>query len=242
VNSRRRILVALGAGALALVAPPGAFSQQPGKVWRVGFLAVRPEPALQSALAQGMRDFGYVEGKNFVIESRSAEGSVERLPALADDLVRLKVDVIVTAGTVATAAARRTTARFRSSWGSADPIGRFVKSPRPAATSPTLTLRTDTARSRSKCCRVAGRFQSGGSRESDQHRPTPVITSLDPREEPKPEIVPVGAECQQRSRRALRSVAGIQGVCSTYSCDAFIDQRGDYAKDESVFRNSNVIG
>ena len=56
-----------------------------------------------------MSDLGYVEGKNLLIESRSAEGKIERLAGLADDLVRLKVDVIVTAGTVATGAAQRAT-------------------------------------------------------------------------------------------------------------------------------------
>ena len=48
MSSRRELLVALGAGVLAFGVPPGVLSQQPGKVWRVGFLAVRPEPALQA--------------------------------------------------------------------------------------------------------------------------------------------------------------------------------------------------
>ncbi|MFO1324086.1 MAG: ABC transporter substrate-binding protein [Burkholderiales bacterium] len=124
MKNRRHILIALGAGTLALVAPPGAFAQQQGKVWRVGFLAVRPEPDLQRAFARGMSDLGYVEGRNLVIDSRSAEGKVERLPALADDLVRTKVDVIVTGGTVATAAAQRATGTIPIVMGgSADPIG-----------------------------------------------------------------------------------------------------------------------
>jgi putative tryptophan/tyrosine transport system substrate-binding protein len=62
------------------------------------------------AFRQGLRDLGYVEGKNIVIESRSAEGKSERVPALAAELVRLKVDVIVTAGPQATRAVKEATA------------------------------------------------------------------------------------------------------------------------------------
>ena len=75
MNSRREFLVALGAGALAFGAPPGAFGQQQGKVWRIGFLAARQEPDLQAAVARGMGDLGYVEDRNFLIESRSATDS-----------------------------------------------------------------------------------------------------------------------------------------------------------------------
>ena len=149
MNNRREFLVALGAGALAFGAPPDAFSQQQGKVWRVGFLAVRPEPGLQAAFARGMSDLGYVEGKNLLIESRSADGKVERLPGLADDLVRLKVDVIVAAGTVTTGAAKRATDTIPIVMGSsADPIGnRLVKTlAHPGGNVTGLsTLRTDTS-------------------------------------------------------------------------------------------------
>ena len=75
MNNRREFLVALGAGALAFGAPPRAFGQQQGKVWRIGFLAVRQEPDLQAALARGRSDLGYVEGRNLLIESRSATDS-----------------------------------------------------------------------------------------------------------------------------------------------------------------------
>jgi len=130
MNSRRRVLVSLGAGALAFGAPPGAFGQQQGKVWRIGFLGVRKEPDLQGAFVRGMSDLGYVEGRNLLIEARSAEGKVERLPSLADDLVRQKVDVIVTAGRVATGAAQKATDAIPIVMGtSADPVGYgFVQS------------------------------------------------------------------------------------------------------------------
>ena len=98
MTTRRKWLIALGAG--ALVAPFGAFAQQ-GKVWRVGFLysgsrqgSVRLR--LFDAFPRGMRELGYVEGKNLVIEWRFADDRLERLPDLAAELVRLKVDVIVT--------------------------------------------------------------------------------------------------------------------------------------------------
>jgi putative ABC transport system substrate-binding protein len=85
--------------AVALGAPLAAFAQQKGKVWRIGFLGLTSASGLASrmeALRAGLRDLGYVEGKNLVIEYRWAEGKAERLPELAGELVRLKVDVIVT--------------------------------------------------------------------------------------------------------------------------------------------------
>ena len=79
---------------------------------------------------QGMRELGYVEGKNLVIEWRSAEGNNERLPGLAAELVNLKVDVIVTAGTPATSAAQKATTTIPIVMGNTgDPVGSgFVKS------------------------------------------------------------------------------------------------------------------
>ena len=82
-----------------------ADAQQPTKVPRVGYLlGVSPSAmaARTDAFRDGLRDLGYVEGKNILIERRSAEGKFDRLPALAAELVRLKVDVIVTAGPTVT--------------------------------------------------------------------------------------------------------------------------------------------
>jgi putative ABC transport system substrate-binding protein len=82
-----------------------AEAQQPGKVLRIGYLA-GTTPDAQSArieaFRQRLRELGYVEGKNFVIESRYAEGKLDRLPALAAELVRLKVDIILSAGPTTT--------------------------------------------------------------------------------------------------------------------------------------------
>src|SRR5438034_6756017 len=78
-----------------------AQAQQPTKVPRIGFLSSLSPGAVSArmdAFRQGLRELGYVEGKNIVIESRWAEGKTERLPELAAELVLLRVDVIVTGG------------------------------------------------------------------------------------------------------------------------------------------------
>ena len=111
--SRRRVVLALGAGALA--APLAAYTQQQSRMRRIGFLAVgsRSKPSNPEvnydAFVQGMRELGYIEGKNLVIEWRFADGKYERLPGLAAELVRMKVEVIVTHSTPATQALQRAT-------------------------------------------------------------------------------------------------------------------------------------
>ena len=95
-----------------LVAPLAADAQQAAKVPRIGYLATNlaRNPHLPEAFRQGLRDLGYVEGRNVVIEYRDAEGKLERLPALAAELVALKVDVIVAAaGTPPALAAKQAT-------------------------------------------------------------------------------------------------------------------------------------
>jgi putative ABC transport system substrate-binding protein len=90
-----------------------AEAQQPKKVPRIGYLTVASRTGsahLTQALLQGLHELGYVEGQNIVIEYRWADGNFERLPELAADLVRLKVDVIVTAVTQASLAAKNATA------------------------------------------------------------------------------------------------------------------------------------
>jgi len=95
-----------------LVAPFAAEAQQAGKIYRIGILeaipAARNAPNLD-ALRRGLRELGYVEGRNLVIEYRSADGRAERFPDLASELVRLKVDLIVTRGTPAARAAKNAT-------------------------------------------------------------------------------------------------------------------------------------
>ena len=89
-----------------------ATAQQPAKIPRIGFLSVASPSSMSArveAFHQGLRELGYVEGKNIAIEYRYAEGKLDRLPALAAELVRLKVDAIVTAGPASTRAAKQAT-------------------------------------------------------------------------------------------------------------------------------------
>jgi putative ABC transport system substrate-binding protein len=88
-----------------------AQQQPPGKVYRIGFLSQgQPPKAWVDALQEGLRERGYVEGRNLVWEFRSTDGSLDRLPQFAEELVRLKVDIIVArASSGATAAKRATT-------------------------------------------------------------------------------------------------------------------------------------
>ncbi len=111
-----------------LAAPLAAEAQQAAKVTRIGYLSTNlaASPHLPEAFRQGLRDLGYVEGRNLVIEYRDAEGKVERLPALAAELVALKVDVIVTDGgsTVAPLAAKQATRTLPIVFAAAaDPVG-----------------------------------------------------------------------------------------------------------------------
>jgi putative ABC transport system substrate-binding protein len=106
----RLLISGLFALLLALCAPVAA--QQPTKVARIGFLSAAPlsaNPPWREAFRQGLRELGYVEGKNIIIEWRSAGGKRERGRALADELVRLKVAVIVTGGPGATRPAKEAT-------------------------------------------------------------------------------------------------------------------------------------
>jgi putative tryptophan/tyrosine transport system substrate-binding protein len=107
---RRTFLVTLGLSVLA--APLGAEAQQAGKLWRIGYLQTQhreTQSQLIQAFEEGLRERGYTLGRDVVIEYRFAEGRVERLPELAADLVRLKVDVIVTGVNPVIIAAKKAT-------------------------------------------------------------------------------------------------------------------------------------
>jgi len=101
-------LAALAALARTLLAAPlGVQAQQAGKVYRIGFLRrTAPELAEFEAFRQGLRELGYVEGQNVVIEQRYAHGDHRRLPGLARELVQFRVDVLVVDGTLTVRAAR----------------------------------------------------------------------------------------------------------------------------------------
>lgn len=109
----RRRFMRFIAAVLLFGAPLAPRAQQMTKVYRLGILETIPEShngANLTALRKGLRESGYIEGRNLIIEYRSADGRADRYPALASDLVRLKVDLIVTRGTPAANAARNATA------------------------------------------------------------------------------------------------------------------------------------
>ena len=123
---RREFFTVLG---VAFAGPLSARAQQPTKIPTIGLLSFVgvQSPDLQSLLGpfrQGLRERGYVEGQNIVIEYRSADQKIERLAALAADLVRMKVDLIVAGNTAAARAARQTTATIPIvCFTMSDPIG-----------------------------------------------------------------------------------------------------------------------
>ncbi len=121
---RREFIALLSIAAMAW--PLGASAQQAAKVPRIGYLSgnLAANPHLPEAFRQGLRDLGYVEGRNVVIEYRDAEGKNERLPALAAELVALKVDVIVAGATPQSLAAKQATRTIPIVFaGAGDPVG-----------------------------------------------------------------------------------------------------------------------
>src|SRR5499426_2732755 len=116
------IILALG----GLFSPLAAEAQQAAKIVRIGLLSNNPaaNPQQTEAFRQGLRDLGYVERRNLVIEFRSAEGKLERFPALAAELVALNVDVIVAGTMRAALAAKQATGTIPIVFvAAADPVG-----------------------------------------------------------------------------------------------------------------------
>jgi len=124
MTTRRELLIALG----ALAAPLIANAQQPDKVYRIGYLALTSGPDVaDSAFRDQLRTLGYVEGRNLAIEFRWADGNEARLHEMAAELVRLKVDAIVTRSTFVAIAAKRATSTIPIVMGnSADPVAAGV--------------------------------------------------------------------------------------------------------------------
>jgi putative ABC transport system substrate-binding protein len=112
VNKRRKLVLAMGASAFAA---PRFSVAQANKVWRIGYLDLGSKQSVvdagrHSALLEGLRERGYVEGHNFAFEGRYADGDPDRLSVLAAELARKNVDLIVTTGAPASHAAKRATA------------------------------------------------------------------------------------------------------------------------------------
>jgi hypothetical protein len=119
----------IGMAGLAVAWPLRASAQSQGKIWRIGFLSGSSRPnvmdtGLAGAFIQGMRELGYTEGKNFLIEWRFAEGRYDAIPKLAAELVALKVDVIVLGTPAAIRPAQQATSTIPIVMGySVDPVG-----------------------------------------------------------------------------------------------------------------------
>ena len=113
MNNRRKLVLALGASALA--SPLSSLAQPAPKVWRLGYLDLGSRKSLVdsgrfAALIEGLREQGYAEGKNFSLEARYADGNADRLDGFAAELVRQKIDLLLSTGNPASRAARRATA------------------------------------------------------------------------------------------------------------------------------------
>jgi putative ABC transport system substrate-binding protein len=125
---RREFITLLGG---ATVLPRAAHAQQPkGAVGRLGLLTVASGVSpIEAALVQGLRDLGYVDGQNLIIEYRAASGKEDQLPRLAAELIAAKVDVLFTSGSQATDAARKLTTNIPIVMVSSNPVGLgFVES------------------------------------------------------------------------------------------------------------------
>ena len=124
----------------ALAAPFAAGAQQPARVPRIGYLeSGSPGTPLVEAFRQGLRDLGWIEGQSIAVEVRAAEGKYDRLPELAAELVRLKVDVIFASSTPAALVAKHATTTIPIVIGRvADPVGSGLVS--------SLALRAATSR------------------------------------------------------------------------------------------------
>jgi ABC-type uncharacterized transport system substrate-binding protein len=114
--------IAVLTSAILLIPTVVAPQERSAKVYRVGILGLVQRPS-EVDFRQALHDLGYIEGRNLVYETRYAGGSADRMPALADELVRLKVDIIVTAGGPAAEAAKKATSTIPVvMWGAGDPV------------------------------------------------------------------------------------------------------------------------
>jgi putative ABC transport system substrate-binding protein len=103
------MLVRLAAAVLLLAGSVAAQAQQTGRVYRIGFVSpISPGPTIE-AFRQGLKEAGYIEGKNVIVETRFAEGRLERLPELVAEVLALKVDVLVAGSNLGALAAKRAT-------------------------------------------------------------------------------------------------------------------------------------
>ena len=122
----RKVFIGFALSAMLFALCLSAKAQEPAKVFRIGYLSSTSserQKSRQAAFRQGLRDLGYVEGKNIAFEYRYGDQKYERLPELVAELVRLKVDVIVAAGAPAAHAAKTATKTIPIVMQSGDPVG-----------------------------------------------------------------------------------------------------------------------
>jgi putative tryptophan/tyrosine transport system substrate-binding protein len=127
MRSMNEKIFALALGALLFALCLSAEAQQQRKIARIGYLSAGDPVSRRDrieALRQGLRELGYIEGKNIIIEYRYAQGRSDRLPELARELVHLKVDIIFAGGAPATEAAKNATSMLPIVTSSDDPVGR----------------------------------------------------------------------------------------------------------------------
>jgi putative ABC transport system substrate-binding protein len=204
VNSLGAILTVI----LTLLATPLAAEAQ-GTVPRIGLLdngSFASRAPLWEAFRQGMRELGYVEGRTVIFEPRSADGQYERLPALAAELVRLKVDVIVATGTAAHAA-KQATATIPIVTTSGDPLatGLVASLARPAGNVTGLT--TQTAELSAKRVGLARDLVPGASRFAILWSPQSVNSATGLRET-EAAARTSGWACRPSASRIRRSSTG----------------------------------
>jgi len=126
---RRQFISVLGVAAILAWVPLAADAQQPNKLPRLGWLPTfAPTSPIYDGFRQGLRELGYVEGKNIIIETRWAEGNLDRLPELARELARLNVDVMLVGGDQGLQAAKEASTTIPIVVSSCDPLDSLVAS------------------------------------------------------------------------------------------------------------------
>jgi len=130
-------------GCWLVAAPVPVQAQESEKVFRLGSLSPAGNPVLDGAFTEALRRLGYVEGKNLIVEQRQADNQLERLPALAAELVDRKVDVILATGTLAPLVLKKVTTTIPVViWSTGDPVGSGIVSSlaRPGGNTTGLTI------------------------------------------------------------------------------------------------------
>jgi putative ABC transport system substrate-binding protein len=225
---RRTFLGTLTSGLLA--APLAAEGQQTGKLWRIGYLdqgSMAGGRPYVDGLRQGLRDLGWVEGKNIAVEARFAEGKTEQLPTLAAELVRLKVDLIVTSTTPAALAAKQATTAIPIVIGfAADPVGSGIVASlaRPGGnvtgwTHSGLELRAKYLELLKEAVPAATRFGVLWNPANQVHQPSLKVIEGAARQL-KVELHLGGVQDPKDLERTVAALVekGVQGLCSLTGC------------------------